>query len=136
MLLELSALSAARGDEERSQELLESAFVIASETDAEARALESALRRSGRTLDLVRAVEARVARAPSAGAYTDLADALDERAERPADAFAARLAAVRAEPSKAEAHDAALAAAERLGEVGTYTDALRQAASRVEEESA
>jgi tetratricopeptide (TPR) repeat protein len=59
-LLSLSELSLRRGDEARSQELIESAFEASSENGREARALEAALRHRGRHDLLSRALHGRL----------------------------------------------------------------------------
>ncbi|HEY6079749.1 MAG TPA: tetratricopeptide repeat protein [Polyangiaceae bacterium] len=75
-LLSLSELSLRRGDEARSQELIESAFETSSENGREALALEAALRNRGRHDLLARALQSRLEQvlspAEAASALADL----------------------------------------------------------------
>jgi tetratricopeptide (TPR) repeat protein len=75
-LLSLSELSLRRGDEARSQELVESAFEASSENGREALALEAALRNRGRHDLLARALQGRLEQvlspAEAASALADL----------------------------------------------------------------
>src|SRR5208282_3339888 len=82
VLLELSAVAERQGEEDRAREILESALETGARNDVEGRRLEQALRARGDHATLVRALEARLARAaPSpevALILSDLAIVLDE----------------------------------------------------------
>jgi tetratricopeptide (TPR) repeat protein len=126
VLLELSGIADRQGQTDRAKEILESALEIATENDVEGRRLEKRLREREDWATLVRALEARLARADDAAALADLASVLDDKLGRKDDALRARLRAIALSPISAELHDAALALARRENAVGKYVDHVQE----------
>ena len=136
VLLELSGIAARQGQDERAKEILESALEAASRSEFEEERLLEALRAKGEWETLVRALEAKLARAhrdddvgPTLGL---LAEVLDEKLGRAAAALPLRLRAVAEKPDDDAAHDAALGLARRGGFVPRYVASVRDLAAVAE----
>ncbi|HXX70399.1 MAG TPA: tetratricopeptide repeat protein [Polyangiaceae bacterium] len=128
VLLELSAIAARRGEQERAREILESALETAADSDFERARLEAALRARGDGETLVRVLEARLAVEPEGpGAsklLTELADVLSDRLGRRDDALRMRMRAIALDPRSQIAHDTALALARTTGRVDQYVEGV------------
>lgn len=130
VLLELAGVAERQEQHERATELFESALEVASESDAESRRLERALRERGSFAGLARALSQRLQRSKGAeerdfDATVELARTLDEHLATPEAALDAWLDALRLRPGSTMAHEACLSLAERLGLVSRYTEELR-----------
>jgi tetratricopeptide (TPR) repeat protein len=138
VLLELSAVAERQGEADRAREILESALETGARNDVEARRLEQALRTRGDHATLVRALEARLARATlspeMAPILSDLATVLDEHLGRASEAFVARLRAVTLAPASADAHEAALVLARRTEGLSRYEEEVVRLAETKESE--
>ncbi len=136
VLLELSAVAARQGEDDRAREILESALETAAKSDVEGRRLEDALRARGDPEALVRALEARLGRtslSPEVALLlSDLASVLDDQLGRTAQAFVARLRAVSLAPASREAHEATLALARRTGGLSRYGEEVLRLAEESE----
>jgi tetratricopeptide (TPR) repeat protein len=137
VLLELSAIATRQGQPERAEEILESALEIASESELEGKRLERALRDRGDFATLVRTLEARIAKmgaSPSAAdAISELADVLDEKLQRPREAFESRLRALELAPTSDVAHASAKDLAKRLDLLPRYIDHVSTLAGNAED---
>jgi tetratricopeptide (TPR) repeat protein len=138
VLVELADIAARQGENDRGQEILESAFEAASTSALEATRLERTLRARGDFASLARALETRVARlgdtVAGGEALAQLAGVLDKELGRTADAGDAVLRAVRLAPTSIAVHDAAVSLAQRTQRVGEYESALAEARAAAEEE--
>jgi len=131
VMFELSQIASRQGEPERSKEILESAFELATESVVEARRLEAALRRTGETAALVRALETRIARggaADGASLYGELG-ALYEQQGKADEAFEMRLRALDYDPASDEAHDGAARLAASLDRLAAYEERVRALAA-------
>ena len=136
VLLELSAIAALQGENDRANEILESALEAAARSDLEQERLEAVLTARGDYKTLARALEARVSRGgESPRALGDLARLLAEQLGRPADAMPIQLRALAASPASAAIHDATAALAHRLGAPDRYIEAVEALVSKAEAES-
>jgi tetratricopeptide (TPR) repeat protein len=124
VLLELSVIADRQNEGERAREILESALEAASKSDFEQERLEASLRARGDDANLVRVLEAKIARLgdQTAGARTlaELAGVLSERLHRPEEALPILLRAVTVDPGASASHDAALALSRSIGRVDGY----------------
>jgi tetratricopeptide (TPR) repeat protein len=130
-MFELSQIALRQGDAERSKEILESAFELATENVIEARRLEGALRRSGDHQNLARALEARLARGGAddeAAVRTELGRLYDEHLGRKEEALEMILHAIDLDPDNESAHDAAYRLASATGKVAAYEARVRNLA--------
>jgi tetratricopeptide (TPR) repeat protein len=127
-LFEIYRVAAALDAPDRARENLASAFDTAARSEAEARRFEDALRAAGESELLLRALEQRLGLAsdPAARAevYADIASVLKKHLNRPADAFAAQLEAVRCQPASPELHERAHALALLTDQIGRYVETL------------
>ncbi len=133
VLVELSALAERRGEHERAAEIIESAFETAASSDAEAKRLEKALRVRNDTRGLMRALRARLGRAPDAAARADVLAELANAEELVGNldaALGAQLEAVAELPASAPLHEKASALAAKLGKPDAYIDAIASLADR------
>jgi tetratricopeptide (TPR) repeat protein len=126
VLLALSMIAAAQGQPDRARELLESALETAARSLVEARRLEAGLRDAKDFPTLVRALEARLARAAAdeqrVEVLTELARVQDVELGHLAAAFDSRQKALELTPGVTAAHDASLSLARRVDGVGRYVD--------------
>lgn len=140
VLVELSALASRQEEEERAQEILESAFEAAASSDVEARRLEQTLRLRKMHAPLVRALEARLSRADegpkAAEVLSELAQILEEEVGDSPRAIQAALRAVREAPALPIVHERALSLARKLGKESAYLDAVTSEAEKAERASA
>jgi tetratricopeptide (TPR) repeat protein len=138
VLLELSAIATDQGETDRAHELIESALESASKSAVEGRRLEQGLREKKDFPTLVRALEARIARATSDAerveALTELARVLDVELGHVAAAFAARQKVLALTPASAGAHEACLSLARRVDGVARYLEDVEQLAAEAERE--
>ncbi len=133
VLLELSAIAALQGENDRAMEILESALEAAARSELEEERLESVLATRGDFKTLARALEARVARGgESPRALGDLARLLSEQLGRPAEALPIQLRALAASPSNGAVHEATAALARRLGSPQRYIDAVDALVAKAE----
>jgi tetratricopeptide (TPR) repeat protein len=139
VLVELADIAARQGEKERGQEILESAFEVASGSALEAERLERALRARGDFASLARALETRIARlegtAAGGEAMAQLAGVLDAELGRTADAADVALRAVRVAPTSMAVHDTAFSLAQRTGRFADYEATLGEARAAAEESS-
>ena len=130
VLLELSAIASRQGEDDRAQEILESALEAATRTVLEEERLEDALRARGDFATLVRALEAKLARIgdgdDAARPLAQLAEIFDEKLARLEEALPLRLRVVALDPGGSASHDAALALARRIeGGADRYVESVR-----------
>lgn len=135
--LDLAGLAEEMGDPERAEELLESAFEAAAESETEARGFEARLRAEHRHELLRRALLARLGRTEGparAEVLADLAALLEgPLADIPA-ALKARLESVIVAPERVATVEAAESLARKEGQLRSFADALARAAERLGQE--
>lgn len=127
-MFELSQIALRQGDAERSHEILESAFELATEGNVEARRLEAALRRAGDHVNLARALSARLERggaADEAALRTELGSLYDEHLDRKEEALEMVLRAIDLDPMNETAHDTAYRLASATGKMPAYETRIR-----------
>ena len=133
VFFELSRIAIRQGEKDRAQEILESAFEIATENVVEAQRLEGQLRKIGDHAGLARALEGRLQRghAPDVSAvYAELGRLYDEHLGRAEDAFEMRLRALDADPLATDVHVAAERLAGSLGRMADYESRIRAIADK------
>ncbi len=128
VLMELSRIAADQGQDDKAEELCESAFEALSKIDGEAKRLQAKLLEWERHDLLERAFETRLEHLKTprklAVVYSEYADVLADSLERPEDAFNARLRAVEHAPGSPPLHDTAYEAATELGQLDKFTEKL------------
>ncbi|WP_394833567.1 tetratricopeptide repeat protein [Pendulispora rubella] len=140
VLLELSEIAARQGQDDRAEEILESALEAATSHPVEAARLERALRSRNSWKALAKALEMKLGREtddPERGAAVlfELADVLGNKLGREDDAFAVGLRAIEAAPASPSVHDAMLDLAKRTRSVPRYADTLGRLAKTAEEKN-
>lgn len=137
VLLQLYRLSQKLNQADRAKELLESAFEIAAQSDAEALKFEQALRALGDGELLLRSLEARLARAKDpegqAGVLSELAGLLQEQG-RAGEALDMRLRAVAQAPEASEVRAQARALAAEIGAIDRYVTRVEELALTARDE--
>jgi golgin subfamily B member 1 len=134
-MFELSQIAKRQGETDRANEILESAFELATESDLEARRLEAALRRSGDHESLSRAIHDRLERGAQedeAALRIELGELYDRHLGRKEEALEMVLRAIDLDTGNAAAHDAAFRLAESTGRLAEYEERLVKLASRPE----
>jgi tetratricopeptide (TPR) repeat protein len=137
VLLQLYRLSQKLNQTDRAKELLESAFEIAAQSDAEAVKFERALRALGDGELLLRSLEARLARAKApegqAGVLSEIAGLLQEQG-RSGEALDMRLRAVAQAPEATEVRAQARALAAEIGALDRYVARVEELALAARDE--
>ena len=131
--LDLAGLAEQLGDAARAEELLESAFEAAAESDEEARGLEGRLRIEHRHELLRRALLARLGRTEGparAEVLAELAVLLEGPLGDVSSALKARLESVVVAPDRQPIVDAAQALAHREGQLRSFAEALARGAEK------
>ena len=139
-LLELSDIAKRQGEQERAEEIMESALEAAASHPVEGARLEKALRKREDFLTLAKAIEAQLTRAQepaqSVAKMIELADVLATQLNRPEDALAMSLRAVEIAPQIATAHDSAVALAKSVADgYARYVGAVEALISAAESRS-
>ncbi|MEO8875520.1 MAG: tetratricopeptide repeat protein, partial [Polyangiaceae bacterium] len=139
-LLELSDIAKRQGEQERADEILESALEAAASHPVEGARLERALRKREDFATLAKALEAQLARvqepAQSVAKMVELADVLAVQLQRPEEAFVMSLRAVDMAPQLSDAHDSAIALAKKVpGGNARYVTAVETLISGAESRS-
>ncbi|HEX7663939.1 MAG TPA: tetratricopeptide repeat protein [Polyangiaceae bacterium] len=139
-LLELSDIARRQNENERADEILESALEAAGSHPVEGARLEKALRKRGDFATLAKALEAQLSRsqepAQSVPKMIELAGVLADSLDRLADGFAMVLRAIDLAPSNGAAHESAVALAKRVGDGSTqYIAAVEALIARAEQAS-
>jgi Tfp pilus assembly protein PilF len=136
VLLALSGIAAAQGQSDRARELIESALESAAKSIVEARRLETALRQQKEFPTLVRALEARLARATENDqrleVLTELARVQDVELGHLAAAFTARQRVLALTPTSPAAHEASVALARRVDGLVRYVEDVERSAGEEE----
>jgi tetratricopeptide (TPR) repeat protein len=130
-MFELSQIAVRQGEADRSKEILESAFELATESHVEARRLEGALRRVGDHVNLARALSARLDRGGAddeAAVRTELGRLYDEHLDRKEEALEMVLRAIDLAPVNEAAHDAAYRLAGGTGQMAAYEERVKSLA--------
>src|SRR4029077_19627846 len=111
VLYELHKLAASRNEDDQAKELLESAMESAIQSDAGVRRLRRSLLAHNEGSRLLEVLERRLATNPEPSSQArmlgDMAEALDQQLNRPADALDALIKAINAMPSRLDLHDKA-----------------------------
>ena len=135
VLYELHQLSKSRGEVEQAKELLESAMESAIQSDAGVRRLRKSLLAHNEGQRLLEVLEKRLATNPEPASQArmlgDMAEALDQQLDRPADALEALVKAINAAPSRLDLHDRARALAKRTGVTKKYVDSIEATVDRL-----
>ncbi len=129
ILYELHRIAGQRDDgAEQASELLESALEAATKSDAEVRRLRRALDAAGDAETLLKALEMRLDVAEEtesrASLLADLAEVLDGKLHRSAEALDAQLRAIDLIPDRMELHDRARELSVKAAEVQRYVDCV------------
>ncbi|MFT3696014.1 MAG: hypothetical protein QM831_22950 [Kofleriaceae bacterium] len=135
VLYELHKLAEARGESDQAKELLESAMESAIQSDAGVRRLRKSLLAHNEGQRLLEVLEKRLATNPEpqsqARMLGDMAEALDQQLNRPADALEALIKAINAVPSRLDLHDRARDLAKRNGGTKKYVEAIEAVVDRL-----
>jgi Tfp pilus assembly protein PilF len=127
-LIELAGIARDRGQEDKSEELIESALEALAENDAEAEHVQAMLREREENALLRRVLDARLqyVEAPHllGRLHAALADLIEDNDEDKAKALELRLEAVTADPGSPDLHDQAARLAGELGEASQYREKL------------
>ena len=135
VLYELHQLSKSRGEDDQAKELLESAMESAIQSDAGVRRLRKSLLAHNEGQRLLEVLEKRLATNPEAASQArmlgDMAEALDQQLNRPADALEALIKAINAAPSRLDLHDRARSLAKRNGTTKKYVESIEATVDRL-----
>ena len=135
VLFELHKLAASRGEEDQAKELLESAMESAIQSDANVRRLRRSLLAHGEGQRLIEVLEKRLATNPEAQSQArllgDMAEALDQHLNRPAEALDALIKAINAVPGRTDLHEKARELAKRNGATKKFVEAVEQVVDRL-----
>ncbi|HEY0251631.1 MAG TPA: hypothetical protein VGC41_08895, partial [Kofleriaceae bacterium] len=135
VLYELHKLSEARGEHDQAKELLESAMESAIQSDAGVRRLRKSLLQHNEGARLLEVLEKRLATNPEpqsqARMLGDMAEALDQQLNRPADALEALIKAINAVPSRLDLHDRARDLAKRNNTTKKYVESIEAVVDRL-----
>ncbi|MBN1653606.1 MAG: tetratricopeptide repeat protein [Deltaproteobacteria bacterium] len=125
---ELAGIARERGHVEQAEELLESAFELAMQSDAEANRLQVALRKHNQVDLLLRLFDTRLKNVQKPQVEAEIlsakADVLEEPLGKDEEALQARIRALNLDPSSDALHRSTSALAARMGEMKRYIDCV------------
>ncbi|MBP6836338.1 MAG: tetratricopeptide repeat protein [Kofleriaceae bacterium] len=134
VLYELHRIVTARGEDDQSKELLESAIDAATQSDAEVRRLRRSLVAHGDQALLLKVLDLRLAQSPEAVSQAkllaDKADVLSSQG-RGGDALDAMMKALQAVPGRLGLHEKARVLAREVGQTRRYVDAVEGLVDRL-----
>ncbi|MFO0736875.1 MAG: tetratricopeptide repeat protein [Labilithrix sp.] len=128
VMFELSRIALRQDEADRSKEILESAFELATENKVEARRLEASLRKAADHLNLARALSSRLERGGAedeAALRTELGLLFDQHLDRKDEALEMILRAIDLEPTNEAAHEAAFRLAASTRRLLNYEGRIR-----------
>ena len=131
VLFELSRIALRQDEQDRSKEILESAFELATENKVEGKRLERSLRHAGDHLNLARALSARLDRGGAddeAALRTELGLLFDMHLDRKEEALEMILRAIDLDPTNQPAHEAAFRLAAATHRLLNYEGRIRSIA--------
>ena len=135
VLYELHKLAASRSEDDQAKELLESAMESAIQSDAGVRRLRKSLLAHNEGQRLLEVLEKRLATNPEpqsqARMLGDMAEALDQQLNRPAEALDALIKAIGAVPARLDLHDRARELAKRIGATKKFVDSVDSMVDRL-----